>query len=369
MNIVPRQVRILEDAPKPVVVETRKRHPITVKPKTTIIDFATTAAIASTIKKTSGQPKSDHEKVLEMVSTGQYEAAAKLAAKLINSDNDIGFFIHGGSDEFSLVDAWFKGRVRAAAQNKISEFCPLTPELAQILLLKNKGNRRVNSANLGGIMRDMASSRWAANGETIIVSKDGLLNDGQHRCFAALITGASVETAIVFGVDRETMATIDIGRKRTGADRLGLSGVQNYVPMSAISNLILEMKNGRLPTPAETDEFFYANRELVEAANSAAGSNMKGIGPSAAGAACAYLIAAGYRQAEIAEFFVAIRSGEMMPKRDPRMVLHKSIFDARFKLKLSRDNWVRAFVAHFISHKAGKTTASVVWDITLAWGI
>lgn len=361
--------RILEDVPKPVVVETRKRRKVTIPAKATIIDFAATAAIASSSKNIVDQPKSDHDKVIEMVSAGQYEAAAKLAAKLINSDNDIGFFIHGGSTEFNLVDAWFKGRVFAGLERRLSEFCALTPELAQILLLKNKGNRRVNSANLGSIMRDMASGRWAANGETVIVSKDGSLNDGQHRCFGALITGSCVETAVAFGVDRESMATIDIGRKRTGSDRLGIGGVPNYVIVSAISNLILEMKNGRAATPSETDEFFYQNRELIEMAASAAGSNMKGVGPSAAGTAAAYLINAGNKKADVAAFFAAVRSGDMMPKRDPRMILHKSIFDARFKIKLSRDNWVKAFVVHFIAHKNGKTTQAVTWQIDLDWSI
>lgn len=348
-------------ARRPVVVETKKKRTLNMPAR--LADHAATAMLAAAVAPT------EHDKVLAHVADGNYEAAAKLAAKLINADNDIGFFIHGANPEFQLVDVWFKGRIRAATKNKVSEFCELTPELAQILLLNNKGNRRVNSANLAGIMRDMASGRWAANGETIIVSKDGLLNDGQHRCFAALITGACVETAVAFGVDRDSMATIDIGRKRTGADRLGIGGVSNYVPMSAISNLILEMKNGRSATPAETDEFFYANRELVEKAHSAAGTNMKGVGPSAAGAACAYLISLGHRQADVAAFFASVRSGEMMPKRDPRMVLHRSIFDARYKAKLSRDNWVKAFVAHFVAHKSGKTMQSVTYDVTLTWGI
>lgn len=363
--------RILEDAPKPVVVETRRSRGAAARAAAALakpIDHAVVAAVAAA-GGGGGNGGGEHDKVYDLVAAGLYEQAAKLAAKLINGDNDLVFFAHGATEEFGLVDKWFRRQVRESQRQKSSAFCELTPELAQVLLLNNKGNRRVNSANLGAIMRDMASGRWAANGETIIVSKDGLLNDGQHRCFAALITGVSIETAVAFGVERDSIATVDIGRKRTGADRLGIGGVPNYVPMSAISNLIIEMKTGRSATPAETDAFFFENRELIETAHSAAGTNMKGVGPSAAGAAAAYLINLGHKKADVSAFFAAVRSGEMMPKRDPRMILHKSIFDGRFKIKLSRDNWVRAFVVHFIAHKNGKTTQAVTWDIALDWSL
>lgn len=377
---------------KPVVVETKRR---VLSPKqaaealfakraaqlVTPADHAVVTAIASiptapvdhvfgeVVTAPKEQPKTDHDKVSDLISDGKYEAAAKLAAKLINAGNDSGFFVYSNSAEYYLVESWFDRMVESGKKAKISEFCDLTPELAQILLLRNSGNRRVHPANLAVIMRDMASGRWMANGETIIVSGDGGLNDGQHRSFGALLTRSCVETAIAFGVDRSSMTTIDIGRKRTGGDRLGIGGVQNYVPMSAISNLIIEMKSGRAATPAETDQFFFENQQLIERSHSAAGSNMKGIGPSAAGAACAYLISSGYSQEDVASFFHAIRSGEMMPKRDPRMVLHKAIFDARFKVKTSRDNWVRAFVAHFLAMKAGKTMSSVTWETNLVWEI
>jgi len=375
LNIMSRTPRILEDAPRRVVVETKTRRnllglPTRQAPSIQVIDHAVAAA-ALTAVSASGEPPppSDHDKVFAHIASGEYEAAAKLAARLINADNDAGFFRFGGTAEFGLVDQWLSERVIEASFRKNSEFCELTPELAQLLLLRNDGNRRVNAANLAAIMRDMASDRWAANGETIIVARSGQLNDGQHRCFAALLIGGGIETAIAFGVERSSIATVDIGRKRTGADRLGINGVTNYVPMSAISNLILEMRTGRKPTPAETDAFFDLNRELIEAAHSAAGANMKGIGPSAPGAAAAYLLSIDHNPAMIAAFFASVRSGEMMPKRDPRFVLHKHIFDARFKVKLSRENWVRAFVAHFIAHRNSKTMQSVNYDVTLDWGI
>lgn len=380
MNIISRNIRILEDTPKPVVVETRKSRGLAAKSArqhadeffkrpAKVIDHAVVSLVAANSSSGGERPPTDFEKVSAMVEVGQYEQAAKLAAKLINSGSESGLFVYGGTAEFRLVESWVMQQIRSGKTARTSEFCGLTPELAQILLMSNKGNRRVNAANLGAIMRDMAQGRWQPNGETVIISKDGMLNDGQHRCFGALITGACVETAIAFGVERESIATVDIGRKRTGADRLGIGGVTNYVLMSAISSLVLQMKNSRAATPAETDAFFFDNRDLIESACASSGTNMKGVGPSSAGAAAAYLISIGHAPAAISAFFTGVRSGEMMPKRDPRMLLHKAIFDARYKVKLSRDNWVRAFVAHFIAHKNGKTMSSVTCDVTLTWGV
>ncbi|WP_367354230.1 hypothetical protein [Agrobacterium pusense] len=380
MNIISRQPRILEDTPKPVIVETRRSRGLAAKAArhaadalfkspAKMIDHAVVSAVAASSVSGGERPPTDYEKVFALVASDQFEQAARLASKLINSDVESGLFVYGGTANFRAVESWVKHQIRVGNTARTSEFRELTPELAQILLLSNKGNRRVNAANLAAIMRDMAQGRWQPNGETIIVSKEGMLNDGQHRCFGALLTGACIETAVAFGVDRESIATVDIGRKRTGADRLGIGGVTNYVLMSAVSGLVLQMKNNRAPTPAETDAFFFDNRELIESACAASGTSMKGVGPSAGGAAAAYLISIGHSPVGISQFFTAVRSGEMMPKRDPRMLLHKAIFDARYKVKLSKDNWVRAFIAHFIAHKNGKTMSSVNWDVTLTWGI
>jgi len=367
MNLIARSSRILEDAThRRVVVETIRKRNIS---KPTMADHAVAAGVSQSQIAQNAPISADARRVMDLVSQGAFEGAAKLAAKIINSGLASNLFSFHGTREFELVDAWVERQLKDGVHSKISQFCELTPELAQILLSKNDGNRRINSANLSAIMRDMSSGRWAPNGETIIISKDGLLNDGQHRCFAALLTNSCVETAVAFGVDRASMATVDIGRKRTGADRLGIGGVPNYVAMSAISNLILQMKNKRAATAAETDAFFSEHQELITLAHSAAGSNMKGIGPSVAGAACAYLLSVGHKQASISTFFAGVRSGEMMPKRDPRMLLHKAIFDARYKVKLTKENWVRAFVAHYIAHQNAKMMSSVVFDITLDWGI
>lgn len=301
---------------------------------------------------------------LRFIKEGDIKRAAQIAARLINRDDDGGFFIYGGTSAFADVREWFEDQI-AGAESEQAGFVTLTPQLAQVLLLNNKGNRRVNSSNLEDIMRDIVADLWAINGEAIIVSKDGKLNDGQHRCFSVLLTGKPIRTAISFGVERDTIGTVDIGRKRTGSDRLGISGVKNSVPLAALATLVFEMKNKRKPTAAEIDAYYADHEAEIGIANGVCGTNMKGVGLSPMGAAAFYLVQHGYSADEVRDFYSAIRSGEMLAKRDPRMILHKAIYVT--KIKLSRDNWVAAFVEHFMTLKKRKTMTMPSYSMTLDW--
>lgn len=295
----------------------------------------------------------DYGKVRDLIDSGNFEAASKLAARLINL-NDDGLFFTYNTTEASR-------RLRRAIDEgmRSSGFQSLDPALAQVLLVQNDGNRRVNARNLANIMRDISQGGWQVNGESLIISEDGRLNDGQHRCYAVLLTGKAIDTNIAFGVPRSSMRTVDTGEKRQAKDRLNIAGVQDYVRLSAISSLAFETYIGRQPTPSEADDYFHENREIIERAASAAGSSMKGVGPSAVGVASLHLLRMGFPDADIKAFFAKVRSGEMLAKNDPRMTLHRAIFVDRYKIKLSRDNWLRAFVNHYVALQEGRKPTEV----------
>lgn len=360
--------RILEDAPKPVVVETRRsrgaaaRAAAGVKP----IDHAVVAVVAGLPEPISHD--GEHARVVALIAEGDIKQAARIAARLINNGNVGGFFVYGGTRAFAEATARHEALI-SKSSGEAATVVTVTPEFAQVLLLNNSGNRRVGAKNLEDIMRDMIGGHWALNGESLIVSSDGKLNDGQHRCYAALLARWAFRTTLSFGVERATIGTVNIGKKRTGSDRLGIAGVKNSVPLSALSTLLFELIHKRKPTPAETDAYYSENEAQIVAANACCGDNMKGVGRAAAGGAAFYLLERGYLEDEIRSFFTSIRSGEMMAKRDPRMVLHKAIYDSRMKIKLSRENWVSAFVAHFFAHKGQKSVSSVTWEISLTWEI
>lgn len=321
-------------------------------------DTAASAATPAKAKASIGAGgETDHEKVFRLVSERQFEDAARIAARLINGGGIEGFFVLGGTPLFRQAEFFHAGLVGRVDEDAM--LADITPEIAQVLLSNNDRNRRVDARNLSNIMRDIVDGRWQANGESLIVADDGRVNDGQHRFIAVLLTGHPIRTILSFGVSAESMRTVNTGKKRQSKDRLAIAGIGDYVRLSSISTLAFETYEGRSPTPAETEEYFYANQSLLERASSAAGGNMKGVGPSAAGVAAMHLMRMGFMDADIRAFFAKVRSGEMLAKNDPQMSLHRAIFVDKYKIKLSRDNWVRAFVNHFIALQDGRKPVEV----------
>lgn len=120
--------------------------------------------------------------------------------------------------EASYVGRWFdRQMVRARREGIFTTTVRLTPELAELLLSKNPNNRAFspNTPFFLGLCRDIREGKWQHNGETIVVSDTGELNDGGHRCNAVAATGVSIVTEMTFGPPRETRSSIDTGIKKT----------------------------------------------------------------------------------------------------------------------------------------------------------
>ena len=100
----------------------------------------------------------------------------------------------------------------------------ITPEMAEIMLEKNIANRKVNQANVNRIAADMATGNYKVNGETIKISPNGEILDGQHRLLASVKSGMPFQTYIVYNVGRDTIGTIDMGKGRSVADSLNVMG-------------------------------------------------------------------------------------------------------------------------------------------------
>lgn len=129
----------------------------------------------------------------------------------------------------------------------------LTPEKAAELLEHNQLNRPLADSHVRRIAKQIVEGKWRYNGDTIKVSVDGDVLDGQHRLWACIESKMPIETCLVYGIDRDAFATIDTLRKpRSGGDVLALNGVSRYrsICASAIAWL-LRFQAGVLPTYKE----------------------------------------------------------------------------------------------------------------------
>ncbi len=124
----------------------------------------------------------------------------------------------------------------------------LTPEEATRLLELNTLNRPLNEQHVRRIATQIKEGKWRFNGDTIKISDDNKVLDGQHRLWACVESKLAIQTIIVRGVEREAFATIDTLRKpRSGADVLALNGASRHRQYtSAALQWLLRWQRGTL---------------------------------------------------------------------------------------------------------------------------
>lgn len=181
-------------------------------------------------KKTGGEPKPAARKDEGMNIVAHEAADAKRPTRLSPEQvRDI---------EVERLDRWVDGRVQAAQKEPLVEMVTLSPALASVLLKRNEANRPFSEAGLERLKRDISEGRWEFNGESIIVSKDGKLNDGQHRCRAVIETERSIRMVIAFGPDRESRLTLDQGVARTVGHYLGMHGYADANSLATVARYV-----------------------------------------------------------------------------------------------------------------------------------
>lgn len=133
--------------------------------------------------------------------------------------------------------SWFMQRVERGRTEIFHEVVTITPEIARHILDNNPDNRNVSDLTVKGMAEDIRNNRWALNGETIIIANTGVLNDGQHRLWAVIEANKPIQSLMVFGVERHSRTTTDMGRQRTTADFIHMENMDvmnvNYVASSA----------------------------------------------------------------------------------------------------------------------------------------
>jgi hypothetical protein len=175
------------------------------------------------------------------------------------------------------ADAWLDAMLKRGQKERFGIEGDLTPEIAEILLAKNPVNRTIKRSVLEQIERDVVAGNYTFNGEPIIISREGYINDGQHRCLAAKNTGRTVRTMFVFGLPYETRMTTDQGTAKTPGDYLTMAGLEAGNTRAAIAGYLWQVDRfgeipqaahapGNRPTKVEGREAEALYREEIEAA-------------------------------------------------------------------------------------------------------
>lgn len=205
----------------------------------------------------------------------------------------------GWSLATKLDESWLESQVRRGHRNAFGRQGRLTPGVAEILLSRNPGNRGISRHVVDRMVRDIQAGAWVENGETIIISDTGELNDGQHRCMAVVQARKAIVTAFWFGVSRDSRLTVDVGRTRTTQSFLEMLGAEQAKLLAPCCNWLQQIErygtvapgSGFTPSKQEQLRYWEQHPDLAESVAFVDRSSARRIGSRAVLATAHYLLA------------------------------------------------------------------------------
>lgn len=117
----------------------------------------------------------------------------------------------------------------------------ISPKYAAYLLEQNIGNRQIGQHRVRMYARDMQAGNWQLTHQGILLGKDGIVIDGQHRLHAVLLSGCSVPMMVCVDENIESARNcmVDLQMPRSAAFIIGKS--TNLV---GVANLAIELSEG-----------------------------------------------------------------------------------------------------------------------------
>jgi hypothetical protein len=107
-----------------------------------------------------------------------------------------------------------------------SETFSISPGAAAILFLEhNPHNRDWVPSWSQELSRRMATGFWKKNNQTPGFYTDGVMEDGQHRFAAQSLGNYTWRTVVIFGIERDSIMSVDAGRRRDAASALKMDGM------------------------------------------------------------------------------------------------------------------------------------------------
>jgi hypothetical protein len=257
---------------------------------------------------------------------------------------------HSGADELFTAatnqdvrraSAWLEDRLKRASHGEpFSEITLLTPALAELLLKRNADNRAVRPLRLANYVADMKAGAWSLNGESIKISSDGFLNDGQHRCQAVVESGCAIKTMVVFGVARKSRTTLDQGATRSPGDYLGMNGISYPNETAAAASLLWQYETRRRvsyhslyrPKKQQVQETFARHPKLTDSVALIPRKGAVMAGGASVLAFCHYVFM--HSDASAANYFISkLVQGDGLLKKDPILVCRERLHaDKRMKV-------------------------------------
>lgn len=264
---------------------------------------------------------------------------------------------------------WLDEMIKEGKKRPLGVVGMLTPELAALLLAKNPENRVLTQSTIDAYARDIEQNRYPLNGEPLIVSKEGELNDGQHRSMAVIQTQKPIKTMFVFGIDRETRTTVDEGRARTAGDYYSMEGGLDANNVAATASKIMQiLTKGKLcsnasdkPTKQEILDFLRDNEDAIaHSVSQITGKSTSKLGGKSLLAAAHYMMK--NRDPDDADFYISqLITGADLSARSPILAVREKLIDPT--RRLTQNEKLKAIFMGWNNFRNGRSVRSVTHSI------
>lgn len=236
---------------------------------------------------------------------------------------------------------WLDAEVAGAGGKVTSKVADLTPELAAVLLERNPNNRAVKWNKVQDFAHDIKGGAWKFNGEPIIIAKDGLMNDGQHRCQAVLESKTTIPALFVFGVDRESRETLDQGAVRGAPDYLSMRGYSHQNNLAAMARCLWQWRTfgeitnarGSSPTRSEVVATVEKNPGLMKSFAFVDRPNARSIRSVSVLGFCHFAFRSVSNQTSADYFMDALIDGAELKSGDPILTVRNRLIADRSSLR------------------------------------
>jgi len=257
--------------------------------------------------------------------------------------------------------AWIERKIEQSKIEPFAELVTITPAIAKHLLQSNDDNRKLDEARVIAIANDIAEGRWQLNGETIIISRDGQMNNGQHRLNAIILAEEPVQSLVFFGAERDSRMTVDMGKPRTVSDFLGMQKVKNSSIAAASAKLLLTYTSGRYSinnrlasSKQELRDMYFANEDKLVRAISAVGHHRFAKRAGATSFVVAYAVLYDVNPKACKEFFEKLLDGEAITRGDAILQARAHVMEFS-QQRIREHEKLELILKYWNSWRAGKT--------------
>ena len=245
----------------------------------------------------------------------------------------------------------------------------ITPERAAEMLESGQAinNRKVAWSTVRRYAHDMANGKWKMTGESIKFDQHDRLIDGQHRLYAIMESGATIETMVVYGLTDDAFGGLDQQRRRNAGQFLGMHGYSNENLLAATVKFILryeilgDFRTGRhLEAPLSFDDylqFVQQHSEVIDAVKFGNKDKYRSLAGTGSLYAALYYLFSKVDEEDADAFFELLGSGAGLDEGDPILVLRNTLMKVRQQLRGStaEPNYVAAlFIKAWNAWRAGE---------------